>query len=517
MTFEIERTRSLLADIKTFGKAVNTNYLFQLAQLSSDNSENHPAVIRNLTHFQTLLSDYLRACKMKDTKFHAMPVIFETPKPYTAYTISTRLVQAMAKSVHGLQAALKDGVAFHLDASPTGSSAEPFLYQLIAHDLKGRAYRLASASSKEFGWGEKALHGSFDDVQEGRHQMFILKDIVPEIEGELGQQISSLLERLTIIDANIDIIRSPDEYKDIWYCNASGLTARDESGLFEPRENQLPFMSGMLHPMLNAQVAKHAPDLALKIRDALVKQPTLGTIIKKAGSLDAFPKKLDSLNATLKVLGEAQVPNSGLITTPKRLRDKELNDAIREMHERSPLAHELIFNNTIHFSGNAAGFRFEQRPAYEHKRVNFYPSKVDPSTGEAAPKKAPASKLKQNSPSKFNATPLSSASSISAEKVLEAFNDFKGQGLQPQQMAILILTELEMEKLPLNNNELNQISGVIEGMNNVPVSRLKSGAEWFSALVEQKITSLTSSPSKVKEETEQNPSNTYQRAYAMRR
>lgn len=512
MAFELAKTKVLLDDIKTFGKAINTNYLLQLAQLSSDNSENHPAVIRNLTHFQTLLGDYLRACKMKDTKFHAMPVVFETPKPYTAYTISTQLVQAMSKSVYGLQAALKDGVAFHLDASPTGSSSEPFLYQLIAHDLKGRAYRLASASSKEFGWDEKALHGSFEDVQKGRHKMFILNDIVPEIEGEMGLQITSFLDRLMVIDTNIDIIRSPDEYKDIWYCNASGLTAKDESGFFEPRENQLPFMAGMLHPMLNAQVAKHAPDLALKLRDALVKQSTLGKIIKTAGSLDEFPKKSDSLKATLQILDSMEVANSGLVTSPKRLRDKELNDAIHEMHSRSPLAHETIFNNTVYFSGNAAGFRFDQRPAYEHKKVNFYPSKIDPKTGEAVPKKTPSPKMKKNT----YAGPSNSAITVSSEKVLEAFNDFKGQGLQPQQIAILILAELEMEKLPLDNNELKQISSVIEGMKNVSVNRLRSGAEWFAALVEQKVNSPNTSPNKVKEETERNPNNTYHRSYLKR-
>ena len=88
MAFELERIKSDLEKISGRGKAVDTDYLYKIAKLSFENSENHPAILRNLTHFQTLVGDYERASKLKDTKFHAMPVIFEAPKPYTSYTLS---------------------------------------------------------------------------------------------------------------------------------------------------------------------------------------------------------------------------------------------------------------------------------------------------------------------------------------------------------------------------------------------------------------------------------------------
>lgn len=487
MAFELERIKSDLEKISGRGKAVDTDYLYKIAKLSFENSENHPAILRNLTHFQTLVGDYERASKLKDTKFHAMPVIFEAPKPYTSYTLSIQLVQAMAKIVHGLQAALKDGVAFHLESIPTNSKTEPYIFQLLAHDLKGRAYRLATAAATEFGDIKDELPGRFENVPHGRFEMYTLNGITPEIDGSIGKDITALLERLAIITPNIDIIRTPDKTKDIWYCNAAGLTITDESGLFDPRTNQLPFMMDMIHPMLNAQVAKHAPELALSLRDALVKQPTFSKIMKntpedRQNGAITVQKLIDTFK-------ELDIEHSSRPMVPSSLRDKQLNDALSYLNQRSGMPHERLFNTAVYLSGDSAGFRFDRAPAYEHKRVNFYPTKIDEQTGEKANR--PAKTGKKSPPAEDPVSKNKPGVTIDTNKVLEEFGNLRSQGLQPQQIAILILNELGLETLPLEQHELNQISGVIEGMRHVPASKLRTGAEWFSTLIEQKVNAVT--------------------------
>ena len=491
MAFELERIKSDLEKISGRGKAVDTDYLYKIAKLSFENSENHPAILRNLTHFQTLVADYERASKLKETKFHAIPVIFEAPKPYTSYTLSIQLVQAMAKSVHGLQTALKDGVAFHLESIPTNSKTEPYIFQLLAHDLKGRAYRLATAAATEFGDIKDELPGRFENVSHGRYEMYTLNGITPEIGGSIGKDITALLERLAIISPNIDIIRTPDKTKDIWYCNAAGLTITDESGLFDPRTNQLPFMMDMIHPMLNAQVAKHAPELALSLRDALVKQSTFSKIMKNTPGLGEQDKRSGAITVQkiIDTFKELNIEHSSRPMVPSSLRDKQLNDALSYLNQRSAMPHERLFNTAVYLSGDSAGFRFDKAPAYEHKRVNFYPTKIDEQTGEKASR--PAKPSKKSPPAEEPVSKKRPGVKIDTNKVLEEFGNLRSQGLQPQQIAILILNELGLETLPLEQHELNQISGVIEGMRHVPASKLRTGAEWFSTLIEQKVNTVT--------------------------
>ena len=81
---------------------------------------------------------------------------------------------------------------------------------------------------------------------------------------------------------------------------------------------------------------------------------------------------------------ELDIEHSSRPMVPSSLRDKQLNDALSYLNQRSGMPHERLFNTAVYLSGDSAGFRFDRAPAYEHKRVNFYPTKIDEQTGEKA-------------------------------------------------------------------------------------------------------------------------------------
>jgi hypothetical protein len=488
MTFNADTVSQQLTSLEGKGKAIDAKKLSDVALFIEERKSENPLIIRNLNHFATLLNDYERASKLKEMKFHNMPVIFEPPQSDDAYKNSEKLVVALSKSLHGIQAALLDGVAFHIDYSYTKSAARPDFAQFVARDLKGRAYRLATASIVDFGDSTKHDMGHFESYPERSFNLYTLDEIEPDLPGEQGEEIKELLSRLCLTSEKMGIIREPEKTKDIWFCSAAGLTVTLDEDTSVKMTNKLPFMMGLCHPMLNAQIKKFNPDFPKKIRDALVKQPTFGKLKKCAAPLlETLTESPNSISygeiipKTLSAMKEAGIEIGAPCS--KTLSD-ERNKQIIKAHEnnfaRSQSPHERLFNSALISSSLGAGFRFDTKPAYEHKKVNFYPTNVDDNTGL---KRGKGENFTPRAPSR----PRSNTTNISSDVILETFMELKDQALQPEQIAFLILSELDQQALPLTKDELKEVGGIVSGMRRVPASRIKTGAEWFASVIEQKI------------------------------
>jgi hypothetical protein len=495
MSFELESIQKKLEALESKGKAINAHQLSNVASFVQEQKGGDAEITRNLNHFSTLVSDYERASKLKEMNFHNMPVIFEPPQSDDPLKISERLVIAMSKSLHGIQAALQDGMTFHVDYLYTISPENPDFAQFIGRDLKGRAYRLATADMVRHG-----KSGSFSSLPDVNFNVYGLKNIESDLPGEKGEEIKAFLARLCLMSENMDIIRNPAPTKDLWYCTAAGLSVKINEGNEQELKNQYPFMMGLSHPMLNAQVKKFNPQLPLEIRDALVKQPTFGKIVKNSKELlKVLTENPNSVSSTeivpsiVSVMAGLEVPFGSPCS---KAYNDERNRKIVKAHEtnfaRSKNPHERLFNALLIISTFGKGFRFDTKPKYEHKKVSFYPTNVDNNTG-----------LKRDSTLKAQSNPSPTANlsgaSISSDVVFDTFMELKDQALQPEQIAFLILNELGQQTLPLTKDELKEIGGIISGMRRVPDEKIKTGAQWFSSVVEQKIEQIHCANNNTKE------------------